>query len=128
MVNDFIRRRRVKSFRIPIYLYCMSIKSTKIILDTDPGADDIFALLWLLSLSLQSDLKSNIEIAAITTVGGNVPELSTFQAAHKILNLLGIQGIEVGRAAPRLRGEISDAAHIHGQDGMGNLSMCANSE
>jgi inosine-uridine nucleoside N-ribohydrolase len=100
----------------------MSIKPTKIILDTDPGADDIFALLWLLSLSLQPSLKSHIEIAAITTVGGNVPERSTFQAAHKILNLLGIKGIEVGRAAPRLRGEIIDAAHIHGQDGMGNLS------
>ncbi len=100
----------------------MSVKSTKIILDTDPGADDIFALLWLLSLSLQPNIQPNIEIAAITTVGGNVPELSTFQAAHKILNLLGIEGIEVGRAAPRLQGEISDAAHIHGQDGMGNLS------
>ena len=100
----------------------MFIKPTKIILDTDPGADDIFALLWLLSLSLQPSMKSLMEIAAITTVGGNVPELSTFQAAHKILNLLGIKGIEVGRAAPRLRGEIRDASHIHGQDGMGNLS------
>lgn len=91
-------------------------------MDTDPGADDIFALLWLLSLSLQPSMKPLMEIVAITTVGGNVPELSTFQAAHKILNLLGVQGIEVGRAVPRLRGEISDATHIHGQDGMGNLS------
>ena len=96
----------------------MSTKPTKVILDTDPGADDIFALLWLLSLCLQSV----VEITAITTVGGNVPELSTFQAAHKILNLLGVKGIEVGRAAPRLRGEIRNAVHIHGQDGMGNLS------
>jgi len=96
----------------------MSIKPTKVILDTDPGADDIFALLWLISLSLQAQ----VEIAAITTVGGNVPELSTFYAAHKILDLLGIKDIEVGRSSPRLHGEISDAANIHGQDGMGNLS------
>ena len=96
----------------------MSIKPTKIILDTDPGADDIFALLWLISLSLQGFS----EIRAITTVGGNVSAVYTFRAAHKILNLLGVRGIEVGYSAPRVAGEIIDAASFHGQDGMGNLS------
>jgi len=95
----------------------MSEKPSKVILDTDPGADDIFALLWLLSLSLQG----LAEVTAITTVGGNVPHLLTFQATHRILNLLGIK-IEVGKAIPRSPGKISDAVHIHGQDGMGNLS------
>jgi len=96
----------------------MSSKITKVILDTDPGADDIFALLWLISLSLQGFA----EITAITTVGGNVPAESTFWAAHKILKLLNITGIEIGRSTSRIAGNIRDAAHIHGQDGMGNLS------
>ncbi len=40
----------------------------KILLDTDPGADDTFAFLWLLSL-----VKKNLcELVAVTTVDGNV--------------------------------------------------------
>lgn len=90
----------------------------KIILDTDPGGDDIFALFWVQSLIKQGVA----ELVAVTTAGGNVSAKSTFTAASKILNLGGFSQIEIGRGVPVKTGEIEDAAAIHGSDGMGNLS------
>jgi inosine-uridine nucleoside N-ribohydrolase len=89
----------------------------KIILDTDPGGDDIFALLWLLSLVKQG----LAELVAVTTAIGNVSAEQTFASASKILKLAGLDQVEVGRsvAVPHVT---ENAAHIHGSDGMGNLS------
>lgn len=53
---------------------------TKIILDTDPGGDDIFALLWLLSLVKQGF----VELVAITTAEGNVNAKTTFACASTL--------------------------------------------
>ncbi len=90
----------------------------KILLDTDPGGDDVFALLWLQSLAKQG----RAEIVAVTTVGGNVRSEDTFANASKILALGGFGHVEVGRSVS-LHGRAEDAAHIHGADGMGNLSQ-----
>lgn len=94
------------------------ISPRKILVDTDPGGDDIFALLWLQSLAKQG----LAEIVAVTTVDGNVRANFTFNAASKILNLGGFSEVEVGRGVPFHEGEVEDAAYIHGADGMGNLS------
>ncbi len=93
-------------------------KPSRVIIDTDPGADDIFALLWLLSLHKQGIT----EILAINTVAGNVPAPLTFEAAHKLLQLLGMPTIPVSRSVDHTPDSIRDAAPIHGNDGMGNLS------
>jgi len=101
----------------------------KILFDTDPGGDDVYALLWLQSLARQG----HAEIVAVTTVGGNVNEKLTFINASKVLALGGFGHVEVGRAAPveekseiearkSARENATDAEHIHGADGMGNLS------
>lgn len=100
----------------------MNVKSTKpkIILDTDPGGDDSFALLWLQSLAKQG----LGEIVAITTTAGNVSARNTFLGASKLLQLGGFGHVEVGRGSSRItQTELEDAAHIHGADGMGNLSQ-----
>ena len=89
----------------------------KIILDTDPGGDDIFALLWLISLVKQE----LAELVAVTTAEGNVSAEQTFAAASKILKLGGLNDVEIGRAVA-VDHATTDAAHIHGSDGMGNLS------
>lgn len=89
----------------------------KIILDTDPGGDDIYAFLWLLSLVKQG----NAELVAVTAAEGNVAASQTFASASQILNLVGFPDTEVGRGVP-VKEIIEDAAHIHGTDGMGNLS------
>jgi inosine-uridine nucleoside N-ribohydrolase len=89
----------------------------RILLDTDPGGDDVVALLWLQSLAKQGV----VEIVAITTVAGNVQGRCTFANASQTLALGGFGHVEVGRAAT-LREHAEDAAYIHGADGMGNLS------
>jgi inosine-uridine nucleoside N-ribohydrolase len=89
----------------------------KIILDTDPGGDDIFALLWI-----QSFVKQGLaELIAVTTAGGNVSVSKTFSSASQILSLGGFPNVEVGRGVT-IDSAPEDAAHIHGADGMGNLS------
>ncbi|MER3433975.1 MAG: nucleoside hydrolase [Leptolyngbya sp. ERB_1_1] len=89
----------------------------KIILDTDPGGDDIFALFWLQSLVKQG----LAELIAVTTAGGNVSVEKTFSSASRILSLGGLPNVEVGRGVA-VGHSRDDAAHIHGSDGMGNLS------
>jgi inosine-uridine nucleoside N-ribohydrolase len=97
----------------------MSFSSVpKVILDTDPGGDDIFAFLWLQSLAK----RGLVEIIAVTTAAGNVSAQKTFSSACQILELGGFSQIEVGRGVI-LNNELAEnAAHIHGSDGMGNLS------
>ncbi|NER33471.1 MAG: nucleoside hydrolase [Oscillatoria sp. SIO1A7] len=120
----------------------------KIIIDTDPGGDDCFALLWLMSLAKQGWAKA----IAVTTAAGNVGARCTFTNASKILALGGFDPVEIGRASKQISdiaGDESarnaalddtqdesarditrdiaqdvakDAAHIHGVDGIGNLA------
>ncbi|WP_017655530.1 nucleoside hydrolase [Fortiea contorta] len=91
----------------------------KIILDTDPGGDDIFALLWLLSFVN----RGLADLVAVTSVDGNVSARKTFSSASQILGLTGFSHIEVGRPVPIKSDTNQDAEHIHGADGMGNLSQ-----
>ncbi|WP_017720537.1 nucleoside hydrolase [Kamptonema formosum] len=90
----------------------------KIILDTDPGGDDILALLWLLSLVKQG----HAELVAVTSTYGNVDGKLTFSSASQILNLVGLPQIKLGRGVPLKTENVEDASYIHGADGMGNLS------
>lgn len=94
-----------------------SFPPPQIMLDTDPGGDDIFALLWLLSLMHQN----KAELVAVTTTEGNVSARNTFTNASQILGLAGFTQVEVGRGVP-LVDFTADAAHIHGADGMGGLA------
>jgi len=89
----------------------------KILFDTDPGGDDMFALLWLQSLSRQG----HAELVAVTTTAGNVDSRQTFLNASRALALGGHPEVELARAASRQE-ETVDASHIHGRDGIGNLS------
>ena len=95
-----------------------SVTIPKIILDTDPGGDDILAVLWMQSLVKQG----LAELIAITATAGNVSAKKTFSNASQILNLVGSPTIEVGRGVALSHNANEDAAHIHGNDGMGNLS------
>ncbi|MDX2243390.1 MAG: nucleoside hydrolase [Leptolyngbyaceae cyanobacterium bins.302] len=96
----------------------------QIMLDTDPGGDDIFALLWLLSL-----VKQNMaDLIAVTTANGNVTAQRTFTNVSQLLSLmdkhlLGKSAIALGRGVISQSDAGEDASHIHGNDGMGNLSI-----
>lgn len=96
----------------------MTRSPRRLILDTDPGGDDSFALLWLLSLRQQS----GADLVAITTTAGNVAAPRTFTNASQVLHLLGASVIPIGRGVNSSTLTAEDAAHIHGNDGTGNLA------
>ncbi|MCL6435801.1 MAG: nucleoside hydrolase [Leptolyngbyaceae cyanobacterium HOT.MB2.61] len=90
----------------------------KIILDTDPGGDDVYAILWLQSLIKQGFA----ELVAITSTQGNVSAPRTFSNVSQVLQLGGFRDMEVGRGIALKEEAVEDASHIHGSDGIGNLS------
>jgi purine nucleosidase len=79
----------------------------KLIIDTDPGVDDMVAILAALHAE-------DIELLALTTVGGNVPIETTTANALRILARGGHPEIPVH---PGLAGAHT-AAHVHGDDGL----------
>jgi purine nucleosidase len=84
----------------------------RIILDCDPGHDDALAILLAHGCP-------EIELAAITTVGGNHPvELTTLNAL-RVCSLAGIGNVPVaaGSEVPLLR-ELVTAPEIHGEAGL----------
>lgn len=89
----------------------------KIILDTDPGGDDVFALLWLQSLVNQGWA----ELVAVTTAEGNVGARQTFKTASQLLGWAAMDKVIIGRGIS-CNSQVGNATHIHGDDGIGNLS------
>ncbi len=85
----------------------------RIIIDCDPGIDDSLALMLAAA-------SPEIEIAAITTVSGNVPADMGALNARKVLKQIGRLDIPVfaGEMVPLKRPYV-DAMDTHGADGMG---------
>ncbi|PYX37846.1 MAG: hypothetical protein DMG81_13210, partial [Acidobacteria bacterium] len=85
----------------------------RVIIDTDPGVDDAFALL----LAMRSP---ELKIEGITAVAGNVPLELTLPNALRMVEIAGRSDIPVaaGAKAPLLRRLIS-AAYAHGENGLG---------
>jgi inosine-uridine nucleoside N-ribohydrolase len=87
--------------------------SIPVIVDCDPGHDDVFAL-WLAAGH------PSLELIAVTTVGGNVPLEHTSRNARIALTVAGVTGVPVaaGAAGP-LRRVLETAEWIHGENGLG---------
>lgn len=86
---------------------------SRVIIDTDPGVDDAFALL----LAMRS---SELKIEGITVVAGNVPLELTLPNALRMVEIAGRTDIPVaaGAKAPLLR-RLVTAAYAHGENGLG---------
>lgn len=69
------------------------LKKMPVIIDCDPGADDVFALLWLLINHKFSDVA--MEVIGITTVGGNVSADKTYANAIRMCEFVGATEIPV---------------------------------
>ena len=84
----------------------------RVIIDTDPGQDDAFALLLALA-------SPEIEVLGVTTVAGNVSVAQTADNARRILELAGHGGVEVfaGAERPILR-PARPVPEIHGATGI----------
>ena len=90
----------------------------RVIIDTDPGIDDALAIL----LALQSP---ELEVAAITTVSGNV---SIDDATRNVFTVFSVlppsKRPPVARGAARPRQKASAFAYgFHGKDGLGGLDQ-----
>ena len=90
----------------------------RIILDCDPGQDDAVAILLALASA------EEIELAAITTVAGNVGLPLTTRNALRVLTLAGRADIPVhaGCARPILR-PLETAEYVHGKSGLDGASL-----
>ena len=95
----------------------------RILIDTDPGVDDAFAIL----LAMRSP---ELQVEAITTVCGNIP---VAQATQNLLTILGVLDLDQfpiiaqGAAEPLVKPLVT-AAHVHGDDGLGNISQLCSAD
>ena len=90
----------------------------KIIIDCDPGQDDAVAL--LLALASPDD----VDLVAITTVGGNVPLALTHRNARMMCDIAGRQDMPVyaGCNEP-LQRPLVTAEAIHGDTGINGIDV-----
>jgi purine nucleosidase len=90
----------------------------KIIIDTDPGQDDAFAILFALGSPVE------LEVVGITTVGGNVPLRLTALNALKVVELAGRPDIPVfaGCPGPMVR-PLMTAEYVHGETGLDGADL-----
>lgn len=93
--------------------------SIPVIVDCDPGHDDVFAL-WLAAGHPSLDLR------AVTTVGGNVPLEHTRRNARIALTVAGVTDVPVAAGAEGpLRRVLETAEWIHGENGLGGPELPA---
>jgi purine nucleosidase len=88
-----------------------------IIIDTDPGVDDLFAILMALG-------SEQLRVQAITTTPGNVGIDLTTRNASRILSLAQRHDIPVYRgAAGPLSRPLKTATQVHGEDGLHGMRL-----
>lgn len=92
------------------------VEPRPILIDCDPGIDDAIALL----LAAGSPA---VELRAVTTVAGNVPQPLVTRNARYLCALAGIQApIAAGCDRPLVRPPVA-AGDIHGAEGLGGLQV-----
>lgn len=89
----------------------------KIIIDTDPGQDDAFAILLALA-------SPEIEVLGITAVAGNVPLGLTHVNARKVCELAGRTDVPVFAGCDRpMQRVLRTAEHVHGATGLDGAEL-----
>lgn len=90
-----------------------------VVLDVDTGVDDACALLL-------AALHPDLDLRAVTCVGGNAPLADVVRNTRTVLEVTGRTDVTVGVGADRpLLEEPVDARHVHGSDGMADLGLPA---
>jgi len=90
----------------------------KLWIDTDPGVDDALALLMALA-------HPQAQVLGLGIVGGNVGVAPCTANALKLLDVIGRSDVPVyaGTPWPLLPPRASDAGHVHGRDGFGDVGL-----
>lgn len=91
----------------------------KVIIDTDPGVDDAFAIF----LALRSP---ELKVLAVTAVAGNVPLNVTLPNALRLVEIAGHSDFPVaaGASSPLVR-KLVTAAYAHGDNGLAGVEFPA---
>src|SRR6202789_4120791 len=94
-----------------------TIKAARVIIDTDPGVDDAFALM----LAMRSP---ELNVMAVTAVAGNLPLEITLPNALRMVEICDRTDIPVaaGASAPLIRRQVT-ASYAHGENGLGGVSL-----
>jgi pyrimidine-specific ribonucleoside hydrolase len=90
---------------------------TRLIIDTDPGIDDAYALVLACA-------SPEVELIGVTTVFGNVGLANTTRNALRVLALCGREDVPVAAGAdrPLVHPHQHRARHVHGEDGLSGLA------
>jgi inosine-uridine nucleoside N-ribohydrolase len=97
-------------------------KPIPLIIDSDPGLDDALAIALAVA-------RPEIDLLAVTTVGGNVDVRHCTTNALRLLHLYGAPQVPVAEgAAVALFGEVVRAPEIHGEAGIGKTTLPASPE
>lgn len=89
----------------------------KVIIDCDPGIDDVVALTMAL-------FDPRLEVVALTATGGNVPAEQANKNLQAVVERLDPPRLpRIGCGGPSESGAPTDARHLHGADGLANLSL-----
>ena len=89
----------------------------RIIIDTDPGTDDAFAIILAAK-------EENIHIEGITTVNGNCSLENATNNALNLIDMLDMNNVEVYQGSDKsLTLNRNDATDVHGNNGMGGVSL-----
>jgi purine nucleosidase len=87
-----------------------------LIIDCDPGVDDAVALMLAFGAG-------DLDLLAVTTVGGNVPVEKTARNARMLRQIAGREDVPVFMGAEKpLRRVLGTAAEFHGPEGTGDMA------
>ena len=89
-----------------------------VVIDTDPGIDDALAIMLALA-------SPELDVRALTSVGGNTGLANTTENALRLLHLCGRDDIPVGAGAdvPLVRRDSKADEATHGADGFGGVQL-----
>jgi len=89
-----------------------------VIIDTDPGIDDALALMLAFA-------SPEVDVRAVTTVGGNAGLAHTTENALRLLHLLDRDDVPIGAGAdvPLVRRDSAPDPTTHGVDGFGGVVL-----
>jgi pyrimidine-specific ribonucleoside hydrolase len=94
------------------------VSPTPVVIDTDPGIDDALAIMLAFA-------SPEVEVRAVTTVGGNTGLANTTANALRLLHLLGRDDVPVAAGAdvPLVRRDSRADEATHGADGFGGVRL-----
>ena len=92
-------------------------KPLPLIIDSDPGLDDALAIACAV-------VRPELNLLAVTSVGGNADVHHCTENALRLLHLYGADSVPVAEgAAGPLAGPLERATEVHGEGGLGNTTL-----